>query len=99
MLNQQLLCDFDSKVISGREKMAEVKTPFIEIQGKIIISEFSEEFNRRLFFDITKYKPTGLMFCNLSCLQAYIDFELTKVKPKIMEAIQKTRINWDTPNY
>lgn len=79
---EQYLCEFDGKVLRGKEGTAEIKKRYLSIQGTVTIQFWDGGVNRPSFFYVSPQRNCLMTFCDLTCFQKYIEMREKEEKEK-----------------
>ena len=70
-----IACDGCGKILYGKEKAAFVKKANVQINGQIVLQKVDSETEWSYPVYITKTKEDRLNFCDLVCLQEFIEYK------------------------
>lgn len=86
---QQQLCDGCGKIITGQQGTVYYRKPAILISGQIGVYEVDPHSKWRDHWYATPHANCELAFCNIECVQEYLEHRLTIAKRKKMEHLQR----------
>ncbi len=73
--NTNITCDSCGRTLYGKEKTMFVKETNIQINGQIVLQKVDPDTGWSYPIFITKTKEDRLNFCDLVCLQDFIDMK------------------------
>lgn len=75
------VCDFDAKVLEGREGTAKVAKRYFIVNGQLgVMDQGDEKTDPRIWWATRKDERIQLHFCNGTCFQGYIEAKELLIK-------------------